>query len=50
MSAFFARITRRVISLVKRFLRNDPDNPYEDLAFRLIREAATIYSRRVIVL
>ena len=50
MSKFFARITAKVLAVVKRFLRNTPDNPYEDLAFRVIREAATIYSRRVIVL
>ncbi len=48
MREFFMRIERYVFGFLKRFLRQQPNNPYEALAFRVIREATSIYSRRVI--
>ncbi len=50
MKEFFARIGRYLLGTTKRFLREAPQNPYEALIFRIIRETATIYSRRVILL
>ncbi len=49
MKEFFTRLSRWFIDMTKRFLRNQPDTPYEDLAFRALREVANLYSRRVIV-
>jgi hypothetical protein len=46
---FFQRLVRIIAELVKRFIRDNPDNPYEAAAFRAVREVASIYARRVVI-
>ena len=50
MREFLYRLTRALKNLIQRFLTNQPETAYEVLFFRAIREAATIYSRRIVIL
>lgn len=49
MREFFHRLWVGLRNLAKRFATNRPNNPYELVVFGAIREAASIYTRRVIV-
>lgn len=49
MQEFFRRLLRIVREILKRFVANQPNNPYEAVVFGAVREAATVFSRRVIV-
>lgn len=49
MKEFFLRLLRIVRDALKRFATNHPKNSYEAVVFGAVREAATIYGRRVIV-
>ncbi len=49
MKDFCARLYRGALRLIRRFIKDQPSNPYEALAFRVVREAAFIYGNRRVI-